>query len=137
MENAVYKINYNRYSAYKDSGVEWLGEIPEHWKLQKNKFLFKEINERSPDGNEDLLSVSQYTGVTKKGDKIEDGELLSNAQTLEGYKKVTQGDLVSNIMLAWNGSLGFSPYDGITSPAYGVYRLHDEYNIRYGRSARR
>ncbi|QES92286.1 restriction endonuclease subunit S [Empedobacter brevis] len=112
-----------RYDKYKDSGVEWIGKIPEKWKIQRIKTLFKEINERSFDGSEDLLSVSQYTGVTKKSDKIGDGDLLTNASTLEGYKIVSKDDLVSNIMLAWNGSLGFSPYNGITSPAYSIYRL--------------
>ncbi len=123
--------NLPKYPAYKPSGVEWLGEIPEHWEVIKIKYLFKEIKERSLDGNEDLLSVSQYTGVTKKSDKLEDGDLLTNASTLEGYKKVTYGDLVSNIMLAWNGSLGFSPHDGITSPAYSIYRLQGENDKGY------
>ena len=117
-------MKYDKYSKYKDSGVEWLGMIPESWEVRKIKFLFDEINERSDFGNEDLLSVSQYTGVTKKRDKLEDGDLLTNAETLEGYKKVYEGDLVSNIMLAWNGSLGFSPFYGITSPAYSIYRLN-------------
>src|SRR5690554_1308905 len=112
-----------RYEAYKNSGVDWIGEIPQGWEVRRIKTLFKEINERSFDGSEDLLSVSQYTGVTKKSDKVEEGDLLTNASTLEGYKIVRNGDLVSNIMLAWNGSLGFSQHDGITSPAYSIYRL--------------
>ncbi|MFD2540743.1 restriction endonuclease subunit S [Lacinutrix gracilariae] len=120
-----------RYDSYKDSGVEWLGEIPEHWELRRIKYLFNEINERSDDGDEDLLSVSQYTGVTNKSDKVEAGGMLTNALTLEGYKKVKKGDLVSNIMLAWNGSLGFSPFDGITSPAYSIYRIYGENHNRY------
>jgi type I restriction enzyme, S subunit len=115
-----------KYDNYKHSNIEWLGEIPQHWEVTRIKNLFKEINERSMNGNEDLLSVSQYTGVTKKGDKLEEGELLTNAATLEGYKKVFKGDLVSNIMLAWNGSLGFSEFEGITSPAYSIYRLKVE-----------
>ena len=114
-----------RYEKYKDSGVDWIGEIPEGWEIRRIKTLFKEINERSFEGLEDLLSVSQYTGVTKKSDRVEEGDLLTNASTLEGYKIVRKNDLVSNIMLAWNGSLGFSPFDGITSPAYSVYRLKD------------
>jgi len=97
----------NIHTAYKDSGINWIGEIPESWELTRFKYLFSEINERSSNGNEDLLSVSQYTGVTKKSDKIKDGDLLTNAETLDGYKIVRKGDLVSNIMLAWNGSLGF------------------------------
>jgi type I restriction enzyme S subunit len=122
---------FSKYPVYKDSGVEWLGEIPEGWEVGKIKYLFKEINERSFDGAEDLLSVSQYTGVTRKTDKVDEGDLLTTASTLEGYKKVYQGDLVSNIMLAWNGSLGFSPFDGITSPAYSVYRMVTGHENRY------
>jgi type I restriction enzyme, S subunit len=120
-----------KYPAYKDSGVDWLGDIPENWELKRIKHLFIEINERSQNGDEELLSVSQYTGVTKKGDKVNDGDLITTASTLEGYKKVCEGDLVSNIMLAWNGSLGFSPYDGITSPAYSIYRLFGGNDNRY------
>lgn len=77
----------DKYPAYKDSGVEWLGEIPEHWEFIRIKHLFKEINERSYDGSEDLLSVSQYTGVTNKSEKLETGGMLTTASTLEGYKK--------------------------------------------------
>lgn len=123
--------NIKKHKSYKESGLDWIDSIPSHWGLMKFKFLFKEINERSSEGIEDLLSVSQYTGVTKKRDNIEEGGMLTNASTLEGYKRVCAGDLVSNIMLAWNGSLGFSPYDGITSPAYSVYRLLGGYNRQY------
>jgi len=111
--------------------VEWLGEIPEHWETRRIKYIFNEINERSENGNEDLLSVSQYTGVTNKSDKVQEGGMLTNALTLEGYKKVTKGDLISNIMLAWNGSLGFSPFNGITSPAYSIYRIYGDNDNRY------
>src|SRR5690554_6593818 len=131
MEVTATKESLPKYSEYKDSGLEWLGEIPENWELRRFKYLFKEINERSTDGSGELLSVSQYTGVTKKSDKVEDGDLLTTALTLEGYKKVYQNDLVSNIMLAWNGSLGFSPFDGITSPAYSTYRLNTGNSERF------
>ena len=113
-----------KYEAYKDSGVEWLGEIPKCWNVRKLKYLLKEVNHRSEDGKENLLSVSQYTGVTLRSNKLSEGDLLTNAESLEGYKIVKVNDLVSNIMLAWNGSLGFSNYDGIVSPAYAVYRLN-------------
>jgi type I restriction enzyme S subunit len=131
MQAVKTNATFNKYPAYKDSGVEWLGEIPNEWELRRFKYLFKEINERSDDGSEELLSVSQYTGVTKKSDKVDDGGMLTTASTLEGYKKVCKNDLVSNIMLAWNGSLGFSPFDGITSPAYSIYRLNQGNSIRF------
>jgi len=131
MERIIEKIKMAKYLAYKNSGVEWLGEIPSHWTIKRIKHLFTEINERSFDGSEDLLSVSQYTGVTNKTERLEGGGMLTNASTLEGYKKVWEGDLVSNIMLAWNGSLGFSPFNGITSPAYSIYRLKTNDVNRY------
>ncbi len=104
--------------------TQWLGEYPEHWQVLRIKNLFQEVDERSETGKEELLSVSHYTGITLKRDSLEsEDEHLTNAASLVGYKKVQKGDLVSNIMLAWNGSMGISPYDGITSPAYGVYRI--------------
>ena len=111
-----------KYTKYIDSKVSWLGMIPEHWEVRRIKYVFKELDSRSKTGKEDLLSVSQYTGVTRKSDKVSEGESISNAKTLEGYKIVAKGNLVINIMLAWNGSLGISKYDGIVSPAYCVYK---------------
>ncbi len=112
--------------------ISYLKYFPEHWEVTRIKNVFEEIDERSEDGTEELLSVSHYTGVTLKRDSLEnEDDFLTNAKTLEGYKKVTKDDLVSNIMLAWNGSMGISPYDGITSPAYCVYRIKNGYNPDY------
>lgn len=113
-----------RYSEYKDSGVEWLGEIPRHWGLIKSKYLWKESFNISEQGNEELLSVSQYDGITPaKGD--------TRSEALDGYKIVKKDDLVINIMLAWMGGLGISSYNGIVSPAYCVYKLNHNYNPRF------
>lgn len=113
---------FKSYENYKSSGISWLGKIPEHWEVKRIKYIFTEQDKRSVNGLEELLSVSHYTGVTKKSDRFKIGEEISNAKTLIGYKIVTEGDLVMNIMLAWNGSLGISKYYGITSPAYCVFR---------------
>lgn len=113
-----------RYSEYKDSGVKWLGEIPSHWELLKSKYLWKETFENSTSGKEDLLSVSQYTGVTKsKAD--------SRSESLIGYKIVHKDDLVINIMLAWLGGLGVSNNEGVVSPAYCTYKLIRNYNPKF------
>ena len=114
--------NIKSYIKYKPSRVDWLASIPEHWNVKRIKYVFKEMDARSESGKETLLSVSHYTGVTKKSDKVADGASLTNAETLVGYKIVNKGDLVINIMLAWNGSLGISKFHGITSPAYCVYK---------------
>ena len=54
------------YAAYKDSGAEWLGKVPEHWDLRPAKWRFREADERSETGSEELLSVSHITGVTPR-----------------------------------------------------------------------
>lgn len=120
------------YDEYKDSNINFLEKIPKHWKIYRNKAIFKEINLKSDTGSEELLSLSQYTGVTKRKSKIQEGKgLLTNAETLVGYKKVDKEDLVMNIMLAWNGSLAVSKYEGIISPAYCIYRISKEHNPYY------
>jgi len=110
----------------------WLGEFPAHWEVLRIKNLFQEMDSRSETGNEELLSVSQYTGITPKRESLEnEDDHLTNAESLIGYKKVEVADLIINIMLAWNGSLGISPYNGITSPAYCVYRIKGQNNPEY------
>lgn len=107
---------------YRDSGIEWIGQIPKEWEVRRIKSIFTERTELSENGDETLLSVSEYYGVANRKDKIEDGEFVSRAESLVGYKKCYKGDLVSNIMLAWKGSLGVTDIDGIVSPAYCVYK---------------
>ena len=112
------------YAEYKESGQEWLGRVPAHWDVRRTKLILREVDLRSTTGKEQLLRVSQYTGVTQR--KAADGSDApdTRAASLVGYKQVAVNDLVINIMLAWNGSMGVSKFDGIASPAYCVYRLN-------------
>lgn len=106
----------------KDSGVEWIGEVPEHWEVKRMKDIFIERKELSLTGEEDLLSVSEFYGVARRKDKMNsDEEFESRADSLVGYKICKAHDLVINIMLAWKTGLGISDNDGIVSPAYAVY----------------
>ena len=113
-----------RYPIYRDSGQRWLGRIPAHWERRRVKYLLRECDTRSIDGSEDLLRVSQYTGVTIRSPTGDPDDPDSRASSLVGYKCVEPNDLVVNIMLAWNGSLGVSQFRGIASPAYCVYRFN-------------
>ena len=117
---------------FADTGVAWLGSVPSHWRVVRARECFVERVEKSKEGAEELLSVSQYFGVkpTRQVRKI-DAHSLSRAATLVGYKVVLSGDLVVNTMLAWNGSMGASPVDGIVSPAYAVYRPLAEVDSKY------
>ena len=121
-----------RYAAYKNSGVEWIGEIPSHWDCQRIKHLFYESDERAESSTDlPLLSVSEYYGVAQRKDKLRSEETLVRAESLEGYKICHIHDLVINIMLAWKSALGVSEYDGIVSPAYCVYRPKSVIHSRY------
>lgn len=118
-------MRFPAYPGYKHSGVELLGEFPGHWTLKRFKNVFGERAERSTDGAEELLSVSAYFGVKPRSETLDDGDHLSRAESLEGYKVCQAGDLVINIMLAWNRGLGFSWQRGIVSPAYCVFYVTD------------
>lgn len=102
----------------KDSGIEWLGKVPVHWEIERTRWLFREKNERSETGEEELLTVSHITGVTLRSEKDVN---MFEAETTEGYKKCKAGDLVINTLWAWMGAMGVAPVDGIVSPAYHVY----------------
>src|SRR5690606_22291483 len=112
------------YPTYKDSGVNWLGKIPEHWGTKRSKFLWAETSNLSEEGSEQLLSVSQYDGVRANTNE-------SRSESLIGYKKVCKDNLVTNIMLAWSGGLGISNFDGVVSPAYSIYQASNEILPRF------
>lgn len=103
----------------KDSGVDWIGEIPAHWEVKRAKYVFDEIDERSTTGKEELLSVSHTTGVTPRSEK---NIMMFMAEDYTGSKLCQPGDVVFNIMWAWMGALGVSENHGIVSPSYGVFR---------------
>lgn len=105
----------------KDSGVEWIGETPAEWSVQRIKTIFSIRNERNYLPLEQVNLISLYTdkGVVQHCD-IEKtiGNKASNA---DGYKKVYPNDMIVNIILCWMGAIGRSNYAGVTSPAYDVY----------------
>lgn len=107
----------------KDSGIEWIGEIPTHWEIKRGKVLFEESDARSADGSEELLTVSQYTGITPRSQKNVN---MFEALTLEGYKICDVGDIAANTMWLWAGAIGVSAYSGVISPSYNVYRQKAE-----------
>jgi type I restriction enzyme S subunit len=110
------------YAEYKESGERWLGQLPASWKLRRAKFLFREVDERSRTGKEELLSVSHKTGVTPRSQK---NVTMFMAESNVGHKICRPQDLVINTLWAWMAALGVSKHTGIVSPAYGVYRPID------------
>ena len=112
----------------QDSGVPWLGKIPRSWKIERARWLFRERDQRSETGEEELLTVSHLTGVTPRSEKEVN---MFEAETTEGYKLCMQGDLVINTLWAWMGAMGVSFADGIVSPAYNVYEPTDRLDPNY------
>ena len=112
----------------KASGVAWLGAIPAHWLVRRNKRIFVEANEKSVSGDEELLTVSHITGVTPRREKDVNMFL---AESMEGYKICRPGDLAVNTMWAWMGAVGIARQAGIVSPSYNVYRLRKQYASEY------
>lgn len=115
----------------KDSGIEWIGKIPQHWEIKKIKYLFQLRDERNYLPLEQVNLISLYTdkGVLQHAD-IE--ETTGNkAQNADGYKLVYEGDIIVNIILCWMGAIGFSAYNGVTSPAYDIYKPLPKTNSKY------
>ncbi|MFH7764965.1 restriction endonuclease subunit S [Acinetobacter sp. BSP-28] len=104
----------------KDSGVEWIGQIPQHWIVKKLKYVLKERSERSKDGLEPLLMMSQVHGLVVRSEYSEKTEV---AATTVGNKLVYKNDLVFNKLKAHLGVFFSSVHDfaGCVSPDYAVY----------------
>lgn len=116
------------YAVRKDSGVEWLGEVPEHWEVRRNGRLFAQRNET---GYPDLpiLEVSLRTGV-----RVRDFANSTRKQVMserDKYKRAAKGDIAYNMMRMWQGAVGVVPEHGLISPAYVVARPLSGSNTSY------
>ena len=113
----------------KECDINWIGEIPQDWKVQRGKNLFIEINERSTTGEEELLTVSHITGVTPRKNKNVN---MFMSESLVDYKICHEGDIAANTMWMWQGAIGVSKYYGVISPSYNTYRQKsDTYDADY------
>lgn len=106
----------------KDSGIEWIGEIPEEWEVSIIKRYLKWKSQKGKP-NERVLSLYRDIGVIPK-DSRDDNHNVTSLDT-SGYKVVDIGDLVINKMKAWQGSMAVSEYCGIISPAYHICEFMD------------
>ena len=112
----------------KDSGIEWIGDIPAEWDVIRVKQLLKERNERSKEGKEEPLSMSQKVGlVPTKFLK----SIPNMASSFVGAKLAYVDDLVFNKLKAHLGVFSVSRYDGLVSPDYAVYCSTGKSNLKY------
>lgn len=112
----------------KQTGVDWLGEVPAHWEVKRVKYLFREINERSEAGDGvRRLSMSQKYGLVDQSSMNE----RPDAEDDGGFKMVAVGDLVLNKLKSHLGVFATANLDGAVSPDYAVYRTTGLDNVRY------
>ena len=113
----------------KDSGIEWIGEIPEDWETRRLKNVLKERKENNePIKTDNILSLTNDRGVILYSEK---GNIGNKAkEDLRGYKIAYKDDIVMNSMNVVIGSVGLSPYYGCVSPVY--YMLYTNiFDIKY------
>ncbi len=105
------------YAAYKPSGLEWLRNVPAHWRLSRNGRLFVQRNEV---GYPELpiLEVSLRSGVTVRNFERSTRKQIMSDHGM--YKRAVKGDIAYNMMRMWQGAVGVAPVDGLVSPAYVV-----------------
>ena len=100
----------------KRSGIEWLGDVPQHWEVRRCGSLFVEVVDTGhPTAL--LLSIDRFKGVITQA---ETGRKTRASEDRSAYKRARPGQLAYNLMNAFMGSIGFSAHDGIVSPAYAV-----------------
>jgi type I restriction enzyme S subunit len=114
------------YAEYKESGHEWLGKVPKHWKTPRIKTVLREKDARSPDGSGLLLSLTRNRGLISRSDMT---DKVHSARTLAGYKLYEPGEIVMNRMQAWSGMFGAGNSHGLVSPDYAVFKILGENHV--------
>lgn len=117
-----------RYSEYKDSGVQWLGEIPGHWKQFQFRKFFKIKKDIAGKEGFDVLAITQQ-GIKIKDITRNEGQLAAN---YSGYQIVNPTDFAMNHMDLLTGYIDISKYYGVTSPDYRVFtNISEEADSKY------
>lgn len=115
----------------KDSGIEWVGKIPEDWDMSRLSWIVEEVNEKNkPIKTDKVLSLMKDIGVIPYDEKGDIGN--KSKENLEDYKIAYKNTIVINSMNVIIGSVGLSKYFGAVSPVYYVYKtLSGKANIEY------
>ena len=105
----------------KNSGIEWIGEIPETWKIERLSHHLVEINEKNlPIKTTNVLSLTNKLGVIPYEDKGNQGNKAK--ENYEEYKIAYKDTIIANSMNILIGSVGYSNYFGCISPVYYVFK---------------
>ncbi len=119
----------NKDIPQKDSGVYWIGDIPQNWSTIKLRRILSPVSIKNcPDMQ--LLSVVREQGVIIRDTENKESNHNYIPDDLSNYKVVRKNQFVINKMKAWQGSYGVSEYDGLVSPAYFVFNVNFN-NLEY------
>ena len=116
------------YPAYKDSGVEWLGKVPEHWRVSRIRRLFRSITRKDIRGDEPKMSMSRRLGLVRSSELGNRSSVKSDSLT---YSVCIKNNLVMNKYQAHNGLFGCAVERGLITPNYTVFRPSDKANTFY------
>lgn len=111
----------------KDSGIEWCKSIPTDWRVLRIKYIMYERREKTRTGEEEPLSVTQKYGIVK----TKDIEVANPSVSYDDYIIVSRNDIVFNKYKAHSGVFFVTPYDGIVTFNYSVYRCYNGFNPKY------
>lgn len=110
----------------KDSGIEWIGMIPEHWAVDKGKYFLRYLQKPVKE-TDDVITCFRDGEVTLRTNRREDGFTISLKEI--GYQGIDVGDLVVHGMDGFAGAIGISDSRGKSSPVLNV--LDADHNKRY------
>ena len=116
-----------RYPKYKDSGISWLGQIPEHWEVKRIKYCFAERSDKNHP-NEPILCATQSRGVIPQS--MYENRVVVVNKGFEGLKLVELGDFVISLR-SFEGGIEYAYYRGIISAAYTILQILNTENTNY------
>ena len=116
-----------KYSSYKDSGINWVGNLPSHWKLVRIKHLFEISKKYSKDKKPNVLSLTQK-GIVERDISNNEGQL---AQSYVGYNIIEKDDIVFNPMDLIAGYVAKSKYNWVISHAYTTLKSLKKIDLNF------
>ena len=114
-------------NSHKPSGVSWLGDVPDHWKLRKIKYVFAERSEKGYPEEPVLCSTQKYGVIPQH---MYESRVVVVNKGLEGLKLVRKGDFVISLR-SFQGGIEYAHYQGIISAAYTILKLNDGFDAEY------
>lgn len=111
---------YQKYAEYQDSGVEWLGEIPNHWGFFSGKRIFSSIRKAAYETDEQLAASQKYGVIPQKlMMELNDSKVMLALKGTESFRHVDENNFVISLR-SFEGGIEYSKYTGCVSPAYTV-----------------